>query len=267
LITEDPAEAEQMAEKLNALNRSRQQQTREWTLTAETMALEREDDAPLLLATHQDFPPGIVGLIASRLVENHYRPAVIAHVQGEKTVGSCRSIPEFHITDALDHCTDLLMKHGGHAAAAGFTVRNENLPALCERLTALAREQLADRVLVPKLTIDAELELGDLVFIQERRVLDRLEPCGYGNSTPLFRTSNVRVVNPRRVGRDSSHLKLALREGNRFFDAIAFRMGEKMARLEERMDIVYYLEENEWSGRINLQLNIQDMRPAGEETR
>jgi single-stranded-DNA-specific exonuclease len=264
LITANPAEAQQLAEGLSDLNRQRQETTREMTTKALALAAEEEEDSFLLFAAHRDFPSGVVGLIASRLMENHYRPAVVAQVRDEVAVASCRSISEFHITDALDQCESLLVKHGGHAAAAGFTVETSKLPELKSRLSTIAREQLRHQVLIPKLIIDAELELSDLVFLP--RLINSLEPCGYGNPTPLFLSSNVRVLNPRTVGRDRAHLKFTVAEGKRSFDAIAFRMGHQIGQLVERMDCVYHLEENEWNGRINLQLNIQDMRPAGEET-
>jgi single-stranded-DNA-specific exonuclease len=263
LITPDPEEAQLLAERLNTLNRERQEMTREMTDRAMAMAVEDGEDTMLLFAADRDFPSGIVGLIASRLAESHYRPTVVVHVGDETAVGSCRSIAEFHITDALDHCEPLLIKHGGHAAAAGFTVEIEKLPDLRERLNALANEQLSCRVLTPQLTIDTELELGDLVFL--RRVFENLEPCGYANPTPLVLSRNVRVHHARVVGRDKAHLKLTLAEGDRTYDGIAFRMGHHFDELQDRMDVVYHLEENEWNGRINLQLNIQDMRPAGEE--
>ena len=263
LITQDPAEADLLAERLNALNRERQEQTREMTALALARAVDEDQDDSLLFAADPVFPSGIVGLIASRLVESHYRPAVVVQVGEENAVGSCRSIAEFHITDALDRCEPLLVKHGGHAAAAGFTVLVENLTALREQLTAIAREQLSHKLLVRKLVIDAELELSALPFLQP--VLSKLEPCGYDNPTPLLLSQNVRVDQHRAVGHDGAHLKLTLAEGERKFDAIAFRMGHHQLELRERMDVVYYLEENEWNGRINLQLNVQDMRPAGEE--
>jgi single-stranded-DNA-specific exonuclease len=263
LITTDPTEAQHLAEGLSDLNRRRQDITREMTDKALALAAEDEKDPFLLFAAHRDFPSGVVGLIASRLMENHYRPAVVTQIRDNVAVGSCRSISEFHITDALDQCQSLLVKHGGHAAAAGFTVETGKLPELKARLSAIAREQLHHQVLVPKLTIDAELELSDLVFLH--RLFDSLEPCGYGNPTPLFLSSNVRVLNPRTVGRDRAHLKFTVAEDRRSFDAIAFRMGHLIGQLVDRMDCVYHLEENEWNGRINLQLNIQDMRPAGED--
>ncbi len=262
LITPNKSTARQLAEELNDLNRSRQEQTRTMTALAATLTQE-QGDAPLLFAAHPDFPSGIVGLIASRIMENHYRPAIAAHIQNDVTVASCRSIPEFHITDALDQCQDLLIKHGGHAAAAGFTVPTKDLAELQSRLLEIAGEQLSGQELIPTLNIDAELELSDIIWeIQE--TLAQLEPCGYANPTPLLSSSAVRVLNRRTVGRDNAHLKLTLAPvgENRSFDAIAFRMGDKIHQVTDLIDVVYHLETNEWNSMTNLQLNIKDLRPA-----
>lgn len=265
LITDDPEEARGLADDLSALNRRRQEQTREMVERAEEMIAVEGRDAHLLFAAGEEFAPGIVGLVASRLKDARYRPAIVAQTREDVTVGSCRSIPEFHITEALDQCGELLVKHGGHAAAAGFTVRTENLSALRERLTSIASERLSGQELTPKLMIDAKLPLGD-VTSEVQRALARLEPCGYANPAPLLCSPDVHVLHSRKVGSDGAHLKLVLRQGkSRHIDAIAFRMGDKLDELQERMDIVYTLEVNKWQGEERLQLNVQDMRPAGKE--
>jgi single-stranded-DNA-specific exonuclease len=138
LVTTDFMRAGQLAQQLDQQNRERQRVTREMQEKAEEMLSETDRDSHLIFAAHEGFNSGVVGLTASRLTEKYYRPAVVAAMGPEETRGSCRSIPEFHITDALDQCADLLVRHGGHAAAAGFTVKNENLSELKERLKAIA---------------------------------------------------------------------------------------------------------------------------------
>jgi single-stranded-DNA-specific exonuclease len=133
LTTNDASRAGQLAQELNIQNRERQSITREMQARAEEIAMKDDPDAYLLFAAQEDFNSGVVGLAASRLTETYYRPAIVASKGEEETRGSCRSIPEFHITEALDKCADLLVRHGGHAAAAGFTVRNENLSELVSR--------------------------------------------------------------------------------------------------------------------------------------
>jgi len=262
LETEYPAEAEQLAGQLDRLNRERQQLTLETHERAREMALKAGEDTPLLFAAAPDFQAGIVGLVASRLVDEFYRPAVVVEVGKKYSKGSARSIPEFHITAALDACADLLEHHGGHAAAAGFTVSSERLDELAGRLHRLAVEQLADVELAPILAIDAVVELAQMSgeLYQE---LTRLEPCGYANPQPLFLSRNVRLLGQRAVGSDGKHLRLTLSDDRVVWDGIAFRQGEWAGKLPDRVDIVYHLEANEWNGQQRLQLNVQDVRPTG----
>ena len=262
LETKYSAEAEQLASELNRLNRERQQLTLVTQERARQLALVTAKDAPLLFAAAPDFRAGIVGLVASRLVDEFYRPAVVVEVGEKVSRGSCRSIPEFHITDALDKCTDLLVRHGGHAAAAGFTVSNENLDSLADRLRGLAAERLADVELIPALTADAEVELAHMSW-ELQRELAQLEPCGYANPHPLFLSRNVRLLGQRAVGKEGRHLKLRLSDDRATWDGIAFRQGEWAGKLPDRVDIVYHLEVNEWNDQRRLQLNVQDVRPSG----
>jgi single-stranded-DNA-specific exonuclease len=262
LETRYPAEAEQLAGELDQLNRERQELTRETQERARQMALATAGDASLIFAAAPDFPAGIVGLVASRLVDEFYRPAIVVEVGERISRGSARSIPEFHITRALDECTDLLVRHGGHARAAGFTVSNEHMEELGNRLRALATEQLGDVELSPVLSVDAEVELSHMSW-ELQRELSQLEPCGYANPYPVFLSRNVGVQCQWAVGSDGRHLKLALSDGRRTWDGIAFRQGEWAGKLPDRVDIVYQLEVNEWNDQRRLQLNVQDVRPAG----
>jgi single-stranded-DNA-specific exonuclease len=181
----------------------------------------------------------------------------------ETSRGSCRSIPEFHITQALDECRDLLVRHGGHEMAAGFTVRTENLDALAQRLTDLAGRKLGGQELVPRIDIDAVVPLSDMDWAAVEW-LQQMEPCGEENAPPLFLSRGVLMVQAQVVGNEGRHLKLQLGEGKQVWDAIAFRQGERLADLEGRVDVVYNLEVNEWNGERRLQLNVQDIRPAQE---
>ncbi len=262
LETKYPAEAERLAGELSQLNRKRQQLTLETQERARQLALATAEEAPLLFAAAPDFPAGIVGLVASRLVDEFYRPAVVVEVGKETSRGSCRSIPGFHITHALDECADLLVRHGGHAAAAGFTVSNEHLDDLARRLRGLAAEQLTDVELTPVLRVDAEVELSQMSW-ELQRELAQLEPCGHANPHPLFLSRDVRVQDQRAVGNEGKHLKLTLSGDQVTWDGIAFRQGEWAGKLPDRVDIAYHLEVNEWNDQRRLQLNVQDVRPAG----
>jgi single-stranded-DNA-specific exonuclease len=230
---------------------------------AEAIVMSEDPQAYLLFAVDPDFNPGVVGLAASRLSETHYRPAIVAARNSVETRGSCRSIPEFHITEALDRCADLLVRHGGHAAAAGFTVRNENLAELITRLKTIAADQLGGRDLRPTLTADVQVPLSELK--QELlKHLEYFEPTGYGNPQASFVARDVRVKSARTVGADARHLKLTLAdERSGAYEAIGFRMGPMLPGLPPRVDVLFTFEANEYNGRTSLQLNLKDLKPAG----
>lgn len=261
LTTNDPFKAGSLAQQLDMQNRERQRITRDMQTRAEEIALSDDSEAYLLFAAHQEFNSGVVGLAASRLTEKYYRPAIVASQGEEETRGSCRSIPEFHITDALDQCADLLVRHGGHAAAAGFTVKNENLPELVTRLKTIAEEKLSGTDLTPTVTADAEVSLGDIRPELYEKALKYLEPTGYGNREPSFVARNVKVKNSRVVGADGKHLKLTLEDEKGYsHDAIGFRLGEWHKSMPARVDVLFTYEPNEFNGRVNYQLNLKDLK-------
>jgi single-stranded-DNA-specific exonuclease len=262
LITTDVKVAGELAQQLNVQNRQRQEITRKIQAEAEAMVLAEDPEADLFFAIHPDFNAGVVGLAASRLVETYYRPAVVGQISAETTRCSCRSIPEFHITEALDQCKDLLIRHGGHAAAAGFTVRNENIEELKARLKFLAKEKLQSLDLRQTLNADVEVPLLELKAELLQNLL-YLQPTGYGNPEAVFVSRNLRVTNSRTVGADSKHLKLVVTDGHVTFDTIGFRLGYLQPDLPSRVDLLYTFESNEYNGRKSLQLNVKDVKPAG----
>ena len=270
LITEDDGEAANLAAGLQTLNIERQRLTREaQDLIRAQLAGDGLLDAPLIFAGHPDFREGIVGLVAGRLTEEFYRPSAVLHEGETESRASCRSIPGFHITHALDQCSDLLVRHGGHAQAAGFTVRNEHLRELRERLTAIAAGELAGRDLRPSLRIDKVLEPREMTLTLAGE-LKLLEPTGQDNPTPLFAALNLRAVDAQTVGKDGQHLRFMLRDdgSGQVFNAIGFRMGGNGAyrpSLGERVDAAFQLEANTWRGETRLQLRLEDLRPASTE--
>ncbi len=262
LTTTDVFRAGQLAQQLDVQNRQRQVLTRQTQEQAEVLAMSDDPDAFLLFASHESFNPGVVGLAAARLMESHYRPAIVAASNGDETRGSCRSIPEFHITDALDQCADLLVRHGGHAAAAGFTVKNNNLVELVKRLKAIAAEKLIDQDLRPTLTADAQVPLTE-IRPELIKSLSYLDPTGYGNPDAAFVSRSAKVKSSRTVGADGKHLKLILEDELGFtHDTIGFRLGHLKSELPNRVDILYTYEVNEYNGRVGYQLNLKDVKPA-----
>ena len=259
LMETDVMKTGDMAQKLEMQNQKRQKITREMQEVAEMIALSADKDELLLFAASPEFNPGVVGLAASRLADKYYRPAMVGEIDDEFTRCSCRSIPEFHITEALDQCADLLERHGGHAAAAGFTIRNENVGVFLQRMREIAAEKLAGVDLAPVMVADMELALDSLSF-EMLEHLNYLEPTGYGNPRPVFVSRNVKVKSSRTVGKDKSHLKLTVTDGKATLDAIAFRLGHLKPDLPARIDLLYTFEVNEWQGRKSLQLNVKDIK-------
>lgn len=263
LSTKDPLEAYQLAETLSQINYERQQMTQTFVDQAREQILVDDELAPLYLITDPNFNPGVVGLVASRLTDEFYRPMLVAQRGNTHTKGSGRSISEFDITAALDQCAELLVKYGGHAAAAGFTIENRNLAAFQARLTELAHEQLADKLLRKTLSIDAEINLRGVTY-QLVKDIQELQPFGYNNPTPRFMTKGLLVKHQTVVGRDGGHLKLKLFDGKRVWDTIGFGMGyiwPPQIKLT-KVDAVYNLEFNTWNGQTSLQLNLKDIKPC-----
>ena len=266
LTTQDLLEVGHLAQQLDSYNQERQDITKAIQDKAAEMVLREDPESLLFFAAHSEFSEGVVGLAASRLTEAYYRPSIVGHIGAETTVASCRSIPEFHITHALDACSDLLVRHGGHAAAAGFTVRNEDRDALVARLRDIAEEQLGELDLLPVLKIDRDIKLEHLNGRYISGILDdlhQLEPTGRGNPNPIFTSYGVDVRYARTVGREGTHLKLTLQAGGKTYDSIAFRQGYWMPDLPDRIDLAYRFEINTFNGRSSLQLNVKDIKPAG----
>jgi single-stranded-DNA-specific exonuclease len=265
LMASTTGEADLLSRELETLNRRRQRMTREFTERAQAEAAQTDaggDPLPLVFVSGEDYHEGILGLIAGRLADDAYRPAIAVKRGTAFCRGSARSIDEFDITRALDECADLLEEHGGHAGAAGFTVRTDQLDALRARLLDIATRDLGGKELAPQLVIDARIDVTH-VSDQLIRELEMLEPFGEANPKPLFLSEDVPVIEARAVGRGGNHLKLALDAGGMALDAIAFRQGDWAQADLERVDIVYSAEFNDWRGVRSVQLNVQDLCPAG----
>ncbi len=255
--------AKTLALELNDLNKRRQELTADFGEKAETLV---DPQDLILIAYDESFEPGVVGLVASRLAERHYRPAIVLEVGLEVSRGSCRSIAEFHITEALDETADLLVRHGGHAQAAGLTVRNENMALFAVRMKEIAQERLSGLDLMPTIEIDAEVSLDEIDWALYE-TLNKLEPTGQANPTPVFLSKNVEVMSHRAVGQNGAHLQMRLSNRNggqahQLMPAIAFRQGAWANELPQLIDVVYSVNLNEWNGRRSLQLMVQDLRPA-----
>jgi single-stranded-DNA-specific exonuclease len=261
LATDSIEEARSLAQGLAEKNSERQRLTSTAFSQAREQILSRGIGS-LLITSHKDYPGGILGLVAGKLADEFYHPAVVIQVGDELSHGSCRSIPEFNIAHAISQCAELLSRHGGHAQAAGFTLPTKNLPLLEEKLCQIASHELAQLDLRPQLEIDAPMrfsELGATTF----ELLQKMSPFGKGNPAPIFLTRGVRVADSRTMGSNGQHLRLKLKQANVIWEAVAFGVGERVMEMQLPLDIVYNLEQDEWNGETHLRLNLLDFAGSG----
>lgn len=265
LLTDDDARAAELARELDRENDTRRREDRR-TLDE---ALERlsdtfdpDEEYGVVLAS-ESWHPGVIGIVASRIVERIHRPVVLVALDGETGRGSARSIPGFHLYEAVAACGEHLLRFGGHRQAAGMDLRRDALDAFREAFRAEARGRLDGHALRPGLSVDMELplaEASDELF----RYLRYMGPFGIANPRPVFVSRGVRLDGaPRVVG--SGHLKLRLRQEGARLEAIGFRMADRISPESlghEPLDVVYQLQENEYRGRRTLQARLLDLRPA-----
>ena len=261
LVTESLEEAHALAQSLERQNSERQRLTTTAMTHAREQVLQR-GISPILIARDPDYAGGILGLVAGRLCDEFYHPAIVVQTGDEVCHGSCRSIPEFNITEAIGKCSDLLTRFGGHAQAAGFTLLTANLPLFEERLNEIASRELAALDMRPQIDIDASVRLNELngaAFSQ----LQKLAPFGMGNTAPVFISQGTRIADCRTMGSSGAHLRFKLKQGTDLWDAVAFGGGERLVDVQLPLDIVYNLEQDDWNGESRLRLNIMDFAPSG----
>jgi single-stranded-DNA-specific exonuclease len=273
LVASEEGEATHLAERLDELNQERRRQTQAGLSLARELWDAEDPQAPLVMLGHPDLSSGIVGLVAARLAEELYRPAVVYELGESTSRGSARSIPEFNIVGALRSCAQLLRRFGGHRQAAGFTADNEALPAIKQALLEEAARELAPLDLAPTIDVDAPMPLRAL-RAAEIRSLGLLAPHGIGNPKPSFLSRSITVLECQAVGSDGQHLRLKLRDGPVVWPAIAFGMGEAptdsrqpawpASRLPEPgtlIDIVYSFSADRRRG-DSLELEVLDFLPS-----
>ena len=267
LLTEEPAEARTLASQLDGFNRTRQAieggMLDEAAAQVEAARVAGADPRAIVLAS-TDWHPGVLGIVASRLVARYGLPTALIAIQGEEARGSMRSPVGWHVAEGLAQCADLLLHFGGHEAAGGFSLAAECIEAFRDRLQMLVGEQGPPGPLERVLTADAETDFGtlDLALVD---MLARLAPHGAGNPEPLFVARGIQAMrSPRRVGRN--HLKMRVRqtEGNsRVLDSIGFNLGDLVEALDRpdapTFDLAFSPERNAWNGREILQLKVRNV--------
>lgn len=265
LTTDDPAEAEAIARQLDEENTRRQAVCDQIEGEAvERIETERLFDAPAIVLADARWHPGVIGIVASRLVERYYRPTVLLAVENGVGKGSARSIAGFHLVDALNSCAELLTRAGGHAMAAGLTIAAERIPEFARRFVAVAGERLSPEQLVPALAIDAVVSLDALTETLARQ-LARLAPFGAGNREPVLAVRGLRAVSTRVLG-DGLHLRLGVTDGQGFAEAIGFRLGDAsdlLAFTQAHVDLAFTLVVDRWEERERVQLVLRDLQTPG----
>ncbi len=262
LLATDRVEALAIAEGLeedNAMRKRIDESTLEEAL--DQLRSGGPDLPPAIVLWSERWHPGVLGIVASRLMERFHRPTILVAADHEDGKGSGRSIPGFDLCQALQDCQGLLVGFGGHSYAAGLTIRAENLPAFRDALCRVVAERLGPDDYVPKLSIDGPLDLGacDEALV---RFLDRLSPFGIGNSEPLFVAQDVELAQPPTVV-SRNHLKLAVRQNGREIDCIGFGMGHLAGAIRGnsgRIAIAFVPTLNVWQNRSRLQLKLRDVQ-------
>ncbi|MEE4311509.1 MAG: single-stranded-DNA-specific exonuclease RecJ [candidate division KSB1 bacterium] len=263
LTTTNREQARNIAAVLESENKTRKDIDEHTFREAQEMVEMEYDpkDNRALVLDKDGWHPGVIGIVASRIVEKYYRPTVMISVEDGVGKASARSISGFDIYSALKQCEDLLVAYGGHKYAAGLTIHKDKIGDFRDRFNEIANEALTDEMLSPKLHIEAEIRLGEINdrFLQ---LLKKMAPFGPKNMRPVFLSRQLQVVGtPSIVG--NNHLKFKVKQDNMLIDTIGFNLGDKIYRIspgEDNLDLVYVIEENEYLGRVNLQLRIKDLR-------
>ena len=252
------------ATELEYLNTQRKTTDEQITEQALCMILSQgEEEAPATVVFSQDWHKGVIGIVASRLIETYYRPTIVFTQSGDVLAASARSVKGFNLYEALCECKDELIQFGGHTAAAGMTLRPENYERFKQKFQEVVERTLPQELRSPKLTLSGELPLGDITYTFYR-CLQRFAPFGPKNMTPIFYAHGVFAKEVRRVGKNFSHLRMILTDpkSNHDFVAVGFGLAPQKELIEsgQPLTIAYQLTENSWQGRTSLELIIKGVK-------
>lgn len=267
LLAEDAEVATNIAEELNRGNQERQQV--ESKVLAEALALLEADpelaQSKVLVLASENWHPGVIGIVASRLVDRFYRPTFMISLEADKGKGSARSIAGFNLYQAMVNCQDHLEQFGGHAMAAGFSIRKEKITDFRKAINRFAEEALTEELLTPNLDLDALINLTELSMdtVQE---LNQLSPLGHCNPGPMLGCCQATVINCREVGKNGGHLKMRVREKQTIFDGIGFNLASysEMLAANDTVDMAFVPSINVWQGRSSVQLEVKELKETGE---
>jgi single-stranded-DNA-specific exonuclease len=263
-IEQDPRRASAFAEMLHNDNSDRKDA--DLNITKEALALIDADlgmrDRKSTVVFQPHWHKGVVGIVASRLIDRYYRPTIVLTQSGNIVAGSARSVLGFNVYEAVHRCRDLLIGYGGHFYAAGLTMAVENIEAFSARFESVVSESITEDMLTPELSIDAEVQFSDLAP-SFYNILCQMEPFGPDNMRPVFVVRRVYDQGYSKIVKED-HIRFVLRQGDLVFTGIGFNMAAKFPLLSRAspVDVVFTLDENEWNGEKNLQLKVMDVRPS-----
>lgn len=265
LLTEYNLEqAEQFASEIEGYNSDRKDLDKQITKEALLQIEENNETERFSTVVYQEnWHKGVIGIVASRLVENYYRPTIVFTKSGDKLAASARSVKDFDVYNALEACSEHLVQFGGHMYAAGMTLKEENYQTFKEAFEKEVKNTIHPDLLIPEIAVDFELDFSD---INEKfmRILKQFEPFGPENMTPVFMSKNVVDSGyAKTLGNDAEHLKVFVKQNHSpNFNAIGFGLGKKIdiVKNKQPFDAVYVVEENEWNGNVSLQLQLRDIR-------
>ncbi|PZD77404.1 single-stranded-DNA-specific exonuclease RecJ [Mesonia sp. K7] len=266
LLTETNLEqAKIYAQEIETYNQDRRDLDANITQEALVQITENKEEENFSTVVYQEnWHKGVIGIVASRLIETYYKPTLVFTKSGEKMAASARSVKGFDVYEALEACSEYIEQFGGHKYAAGLTILSENYVPFREKFEEVVKNTILEHQKIPEITIDAELDF-DEITPKFYRILKQFAPFGPGNMHPVFMTENLKDTGfARKVGTEETHLKCQLQQENNqnVFDAIGFGLGEKLSLIEnqQKFAIAYSLDENEWNGNVSLQLRLRDIR-------
>lgn len=265
-IAENDAEAFSYAEMLHSDNSDRKEA--DSSITVEALALISENESwkgrKSTLVYQEHWHKGVVGIVASRLIEHYYRPTIVLTRSGDYVAGSARSVPGFNLYEAIHACREHLLGYGGHFAAAGMTLETTQVDAFREKFEEIVAATIDPQLLIPEINIDAEIQFSDINW-SFYNIIEQMEPFGPENLRPVFIARKVVDTGFSKIVKEQ-HLRFSVRQGSISFNGIAFNMADKLALLQLKapVDIVFKIEENEWNDQKSLQLRVIDCRLSEE---
>lgn len=262
LITNDYNEADQLAKMLEEENVKRQVIEAEILKEAEDI-INREIDlanTKVLVLASENWHSGVIGIVSSRITEKYHRPSILISIIGDEGRGSARSISSFDLYESLNKCKDFFVKFGGHRQAAGLTIKKDNIEKFRIKINEIADKVLDDIDLVPQVRVDAEIDVGEVIF-EIANELKSLEPFGIDNPSPVFLLRNVSISSIRQIGKEGKHLKLSVTNGRQFIDCLGFNFGDYYhdMKIGHKIDLVVSIDINEYLGKLSVQLLIKDI--------